>query len=150
MAYVVLHNHGEGNSSRLMICTPLMCPGGNGLRVVIIWYMSGGEYNYLIFCTLISFLPVLSQSSVTASQRVRTSGLTKMNASQLEAYLDSPALEPPPGHAANLVDPRKRVWESYLATSICLLITTLAVGLRMYTRTRITQQVTCADCKNYR
>lgn len=73
-----------------------------------------------------------------------------MNSSQLEDSLDRPALEPPPGHAADLADPHIRVWESYLATSICLLITTLAVGLRMYTRTQITKRVTCADCKNYR
>ena len=64
---------------------------------------------------------------------------------QLEILLNSPSLKPPPGTTSNLVNPPNHVVLGYFDISICLVLSTIAIMIRMLTRIWIMHKFDLAD-----
>jgi hypothetical protein len=67
-------------------------------------------------------------------------------ASFRDIILNSPALEPPPGVAPNLVNPSDLEKPGIAALSIGAVLITLAVGSRTYTKAVILGKLLLEDC----
>ena len=59
----------------------------------------------------------------------------------------TPGLEPPPGITPNFENPPSIQSISYAVSAICLFITTLAVGLRIFTKIRVDRNLKLEDCQ---
>lgn len=70
-----------------------------------------------------------------------------MDQSLLEALLDGPASAPPKGQTSNLDNPTEYVEVSYFVLIFTIVVATLSVAVRVYTRLRITKNFDIADCK---
>lgn len=53
---------------------------------------------------------------------------------QIDGLLSLPALEPPPGITANFDDPPNRNGLAYFVTTICVVISSLCVLIRLYSK----------------
>ena len=69
-----------------------------------------------------------------------------MDSTQLEALLNGPALAPPPGVTPQLNNPPSYRAATTAIPTVCLIVATLAVSMRVYTRARIIRVVNIADC----
>lgn len=58
------------------------------------------------------------------------------------------ALEPPPGVTPNFVDPFSLVKYDVFGQSMCLAVSTLMVGMRMYSKSHLIKSVGWEDCKS--
>lgn len=54
---------------------------------------------------------------------------------------------PPLGVVTNFEDPPSKAQTVYIVMSICLVLVTLLVAIRVYTRARITKSLWWDDCK---
>lgn len=68
---------------------------------------------------------------------------------QLQALLNGPALKPPPGVVPNFIDP-PNLYDTAIAVQIVtLVLSTVAVAMRIYTKVRIIHQMAAADCRSF-
>ena len=65
----------------------------------------------------------------------------------IQNQLDGPALAPPPGVTPNFVNPPSFFTFSVVVVTLCLLFSTLAICMRMYTKLYIIRRVVLEDCK---
>lgn len=75
------------------------------------------------------------------------STMSAPTAEQLQALLNSPALEAPPGESPNLIDPPNKLLQSRVDYVVCLVIATLVLISRLYTKVRVIKIVSAPDCK---
>ena len=68
---------------------------------------------------------------------------------ELQELLNSPAMTAPPGMHHNFVNPTNLNTELYVAVIMCLTISVLAVGMRMWTKTRLVRKVLLEDCSSF-
>jgi hypothetical protein len=64
------------------------------------------------------------------------------------ANLDMPALAPPPGVVPNFVDPPTNRTAIFGVFVTCLVIMTLAVAIRMYTKIFMLKKLAVEDCES--
>jgi hypothetical protein len=72
---------------------------------------------------------------------------SNLNPEQLEALLNGPALKPPPGVVPQLDNPPAYRTASTALPVVCLVVATLGLAMRLYTRIRVLRQVNLADCE---
>ncbi len=60
-----------------------------------------------------------------------------------------PLAPAPPGVTPNFVNPENRTWQVYVTSAVCLVVTTLFVALRFYTKIFIIKQMTRDDCTEF-
>lgn len=65
------------------------------------------------------------------------------------SFLDDPALPAPPGEHHNFVNPTNMAMASRFTFSLCLAVSVLAVGMRMWTKARLIRKVVLEDCDSY-
>ncbi len=65
---------------------------------------------------------------------------------ELQKMLDGPAIAAPPGTHHNFVNPASFQTESNVVVGICLAVSVLAVGMRMWTKLRLVRKVVLEDC----
>lgn len=65
----------------------------------------------------------------------------------LEAILEGPGLKPPPGVVPNFVDPPSQSAANVATQSICMILGTVCVFIRLYTRFFIVRSHGWEDCK---
>ena len=75
--------------------------------------------------------------------------LSNLTPQQLQAFLDGPALPPPPGVIPQLDHPPNLRTTGIAAQVVCLVLATLALCMRLYTKAAIIRQIVLADCKSY-
>lgn len=63
-----------------------------------------------------------------------------------EALLNAPAMAAPPGMHHNFVDPPNLQTIIHIVMIVCLSLSMLAVGMRMWTKTRVVRRVALEDC----
>lgn len=68
---------------------------------------------------------------------------------ELQKLLDGPAMAAPPGAHHNFVNPSNMKREFNLTLIICLIVSMLAVGMRMWTKTRVVRKVVLEDCNSF-
>jgi hypothetical protein len=61
--------------------------------------------------------------------------------------LDMPALAPPPGVVPNFIDPPTNRAAIFVVFVTCLVIMTLAVAIRMYTKIFMLKKLAIEDCE---
>lgn len=66
-----------------------------------------------------------------------------------EQILNLPALEAPPGATNSFINPPDLETDFYIDLILCLIISSLAVGMRMWTKARLIQKVGREDCKEF-
>lgn len=62
--------------------------------------------------------------------------------------LGGPAMPAPPGMHSNFVNPSNLRTEGLILQTICLILATLVVSMRMWTKTRLVRKVVLEDCKS--
>lgn len=62
--------------------------------------------------------------------------------------LSDPAMPAPPRMHSNFVDPANLKTEGLLLVSVCLILSTLVVSMRIWTKTRLIRKVVLEDCKS--
>lgn len=67
----------------------------------------------------------------------------------LERALNLPALAAPPGFTTNLINPSNLETEFYIDLVLCLIISSLAVCMRMWTKACLIQKFGREDCKEF-
>ena len=67
----------------------------------------------------------------------------------LQSLLDGPSLAAPLGVPHNFVNPANMAIESHAVFTTCLVVSALAVGMRMWTKTRLVRKVVLEDCKSF-
>ena len=72
--------------------------------------------------------------------------MTPDTPAQLEALLNGPALAPPAGVIPQLEHPPSLQKAANAVPILCLVLTTLAILMRMYTKIRVIHEVLLADC----
>lgn len=70
-----------------------------------------------------------------------------MSSAALQKLLDGPAMKPPLGIKPNFTDPPNFRTAMLVVEVIFLVIPTLAIFMRLYTKARINRNVTLDDCK---
>lgn len=65
---------------------------------------------------------------------------------EVDLWLNGPAMEPPPGIEPNFVNPSDLKTENLIVVTLCLVASTLVVGMRMWTKTRLVRKVVLEDC----
>lgn len=65
----------------------------------------------------------------------------------IQALLNGPGLAPPPGQVPNLKDPPNERTTMIVVYTVYLLLTTVAVFIRMYTKAFIARRVEVEDCE---
>lgn len=65
----------------------------------------------------------------------------------LQSLLDGPSMAPPPGETPNFVNPDNMIIKSRAIFSLCLVVSLLAVSMRMWTKTFFVRKVVLEDCK---
>ena len=78
---------------------------------------------------------------------IRMAAASPLSPEQLQAVLNGPALHPPPGVTPELDHPPSSSTETAAVLIVCLSIASVAVLMRVFTKTRIIRQVTFADCE---
>lgn len=68
---------------------------------------------------------------------------------QLQKLLNGPGMAPPPGIKPNFVNPPNLEKEFYIDLILCLTISVLVVGMRMWTKARLVRKVVIEDCKSH-
>lgn len=74
--------------------------------------------------------------------------LSDLTPQQLQALLDGPALPPPPGIIPQLDHPPNLRTTGNAVQIVCLVLATLALCMRLYTKAAIIRQIVLADCKS--
>lgn len=69
------------------------------------------------------------------------------SADAIKKVLDGPAMLAPSGMKNNFVNPSNLETELYIDLAICLTVSFLAVGMRLWTKARLIQKVEIEDCK---
>ncbi|MCJ1347166.1 hypothetical protein MMC31_005387, partial [Peltigera leucophlebia] len=64
---------------------------------------------------------------------------------QLQKLLNGPGMAPPPGIKPNFVNPPNLEKEFYIDLILCLTISVLVVGMRMWTKARVMRKVVIED-----
>lgn len=67
----------------------------------------------------------------------------------IQKLLDAPAMAAPPGLKHNLVNPPNLDTEFYIDLNLCLIVSILAVCMRVWTKARLIRKVKIEDCKNF-
>lgn len=67
---------------------------------------------------------------------------------QLQKLLNGPAMAPPPGVKPNLENPPHLEKEFYIDLILCLTISMLVVGMRLWTKARLVRRIMIEDCKS--
>lgn len=67
---------------------------------------------------------------------------------ELQTLLDKPAMNAPPGMHHNFINPTNMRNQNYGITIFCLSLSVLAVGMRMWTKTRVVRRVVLEDCSS--
>lgn len=62
--------------------------------------------------------------------------------------LSDPAMPAPPGMYSNFVNPSNLKTEGLVLVTICLILSTLVVSMRMWTKSRVVRKVVLEDCKS--
>ena len=70
-----------------------------------------------------------------------------LNATQIQALLDGPAAEPPPGTVPDLVNPPNELYAGRTTAIFTLVLCTLALILRLHTKAFVIRKIHAADCK---
>ena len=70
-----------------------------------------------------------------------------LTATQIQALLDGPAAEPPLGTVPNLVNPPNELYTGRATSIATLVLCTLALILRLYTKAYVIRKINAADCK---
>lgn len=65
---------------------------------------------------------------------------------KLQNLLDGPALAVPSGTHSNFVNPPNMKIQGHVALTICLSVSILAVGMRMWTKVLLVRKVILEDC----
>jgi len=73
--------------------------------------------------------------------------LANLTPQQLQALLEGPALAPPLGVIPQLTHPPNLRATGVAVQVVCLILATLAICIRVYTKARIIGQVVLADCQ---
>ncbi|KAM0803469.1 hypothetical protein BDR22DRAFT_970763 [Usnea florida] len=73
------------------------------------------------------------------------SAMSSPTPEQLQALLNSPALTPPPGVVPNFVDPPNSYDAAVAINIVFLVLSTLSLAMRIYTKVRIMHQMALAD-----
>lgn len=66
---------------------------------------------------------------------------------EIEARLDGPAMEPPPGGTSNFIDPPILMVPYVITLVLCLIMSTLALAMRLYTKFCIIRKNGWEDCE---
>ena len=66
--------------------------------------------------------------------------LMQRASTELQALLDKPALAAPPGMHHNFVNPTNLTTEAQIITICCLSLSVIAVGMRVWTNTRVVRR----------
>ena len=72
-----------------------------------------------------------------------------LTATQIQALLDGPAAQPPAGTIPNLVDPPNELSTGRAVSIVTLVLCTLALILRLYTKAYVIRKINAADCKPF-
>lgn len=64
----------------------------------------------------------------------------------LQSLLEGPAAAPPLGVTPNFVNPTNTTIKNQVIFTLCLAISVLAVGMRMWTKTRLVCKLVLEDC----
>ena len=70
----------------------------------------------------------------------------KTTSARLQQLLNSPAMAAPAGVRPNFVNPSNLTTDLYVILAICLTVSVSAVGMRMWTQTRLVRRVFLEDC----
>ena len=70
-----------------------------------------------------------------------------LDASQIQALLDGPAAEPPSGVVPHLVNAPNDLYTGRAVCIVTLVLCTLALSLRLYTKAFVIGKIHAADCK---
>lgn len=62
--------------------------------------------------------------------------------------LSDPAMPAPPGMSSNFVNPSNLKTEGLVLVTFCLILSTLVVSMRMWTKSRVVRKVVLEDCKS--
>lgn len=62
--------------------------------------------------------------------------------------LGDPAIPPPPGKYSDLVNPPNLKTEGFVLMTFCLILSTLVVSMRMWTKSRVIRKIVLEDCKS--
>ena len=73
--------------------------------------------------------------------------MAQLNATELQLLLSGPAGKPPPGVLPNFVNPPTLNTASVSAMTVELVLTTLFVSMRMYTKAFLMRSLWYEDCK---
>lgn len=65
---------------------------------------------------------------------------------RLEALLNGPALAPPPGEVPDFADPPNQVLMLTVVLTICAILSTFAICIRMYVKARMIRKMHLEDC----
>lgn len=68
----------------------------------------------------------------------------------LEQLLEGPGLEPPPGVLPNFIHPQSQSAANLACNITCLIVATICVAIRVYTRFVITRSHGWEDCESCR
>ena len=67
----------------------------------------------------------------------------------IQSLLDLPAMAAPPGLKHNFVNPPTLRTEFYVDLTVCLIVSVVAVCIRMWTKARLIRKVNIEDCKDF-
>lgn len=73
--------------------------------------------------------------------------ITSMN---LTDPSNTPALAPPPGVTSNFVNPESLLTYVIVTIALCLTLTTVTIGLRIFTKVHIAKAMHWDDCESQR
>lgn len=89
---------------------------------------------------------VICSSSRTISKFANMIVMKKAS-TEARTSLDDPAMVAPPGMHHNFLNPANREAAYRSIFIFCLVLSVLAVGMRMWTKTRVIRKVVLEDCK---
>ena len=72
--------------------------------------------------------------------------IAKRSFTELPSFLDQPAMAAPPGTHHNFLNPSNHQTLFRSIITFCLVLSVLAVGTRMWTKTRVIRKVVLEDC----
>lgn len=71
-----------------------------------------------------------------------------MTSQAIQKLLEGPAMAAPPGSKPNFVNPPNLETEFHVDLNICLIVSILAVCIRMWTKICLIRKVEIEDCKD--
>lgn len=72
--------------------------------------------------------------------------MADLSPEKLEALLNGPAQAPPAGITSQLDNPPNHRAASSAVLITCLIVTSIAVAMRLYTKVRVIRKLDIADC----